>query len=279
MEDLCCDDFSTVIGSRNVPFWFSQGHIRDDLATLQQQQAGHDAAEHLFASPSTSDTKHKNAAKYLSALQKPVLGMRTCTTVYSLDGTAMLLTGSITSIGEEPSSEDLSRGGSLFWGLLSENPNAHNFNAKTPAEKKAFISQFLGSVHGQRVTSVATLSEEDGGACHHLLPNHSIVEIVYKFNDTMYYPWIVDSFRVLDSPASVTMSQDIPISSTCLQGEDRIYQESTSTTTAMNWQAKPQSPTTITWMNDVTMALIDDPGSLNHQDCDDFVCSKQLFYC
>ena len=266
MDDIC-DDLSPVIGSRNVPFWFSQGHIRDDLAKLQQ--AGHDAA------PPYSDD-FDNSVKYLSAVQKPEVGMLTYTSVYSLDGTDMRLTGTITSIGEEPSSEELSQGGSLFWGLLSEHPNAHYYNSMTHAEKKAFISQFVGGVHGQRITSVAMLSDEQGGqeACHHLLPHHSMVEIVYKFNDTMYYPWIVESFTVVDTPTLAT-SPDTPISSD-LHGENQSYQEPTCT--ALNWQAKPQSPIT-TLLNDATMALIDDPCPSNHQDYDDSVCSKQLFYC
>jgi hypothetical protein len=262
------DDLSTVIGSRNVPFWFSQGHIRDDLSTLQQ--AGPDA-KLPYVSPSSD-----NSVKYLSAVQKPEVGMRTYTSVYSLDGTDMRLTGMITSIGEEPSPEDLSRSGSLFWGLLSEHPNFHYYNAMTLDEKKTFISQFVGGVHGQRVTSVAMLSEEQGGqaACHHLLPQHSIVEIVYKFNDNMYYPWTVESYCVLDSPALAT-SPEISISS-YLNAANRFHQDITST--ALNWQANTQSPIT-TLMNDATIALIGDPCSSNHQDWDNSVCSKQLFYC
>jgi len=178
--------FPMPLCSGNLPLWFSQGHIRDDIAKDFQAQL----------SPTSS-------IKFLSTLQKPKIGMRTYTSIYALDGTALCLAGTVTSVGDEPSTEELSQSDSLLWGLLSENPTATVFQAKTPQDKKTFISNFVGCVHGQRITSIASLEGAEG---EHLLHNAQ-VEIVYKFNDNMYYPWVVESFSILPTPTPESFAE------------------------------------------------------------------------
>ena len=243
MEDFCEIDLATATTSGNVPFWFSQGHIRDDLAKAKQAAQQQQQQQLVTASP-TADNNNNSAIKFLSALQKPVIGMCTYTSIYGLDGTSMHLTGTITTIHEEPSTEDLSQSDSLLWGLLSENPDATSFHAKSPEDKKSFISNFLGGVHGQRVTGVAMLHEEDrGGASQHLLPQGATVEIIYKFNDTMYYPWVVESFCLVEKPPVATSHVKLTL--------------------------PPRSPTTTLW-EDVTIASIAEHNSSSHPNGDDF---------
>jgi len=173
-------------GMSNVPLWFSQGHIRDEV---EEQEV----AKKSNSKSSSSNSNSSKELKFLATGNKPELGMRTETTVYALDGTAFRMTGVITAIGDEPTEEELSQSNSLLWNILSEgNP----LQTQTPKEKKAFISGFLGSVHGQRITSIATLrdpfSNNQGP-----VPNDAVVEISYKLDDHMYYPWVIESFRVL----------------------------------------------------------------------------------
>jgi hypothetical protein len=159
----------------SLPAWFAEGHLRDDLAKQFQ--------------PITPN------AVYMCTLKKPQLGMRTETSIHTKQGTWLLLSGMIAYVGEETTSEVLTESNnSLFWSLLSG--LGSNDEVKTPEEKKQFILQFLGSVHGQRMKSISRLSQPcvDGS-----LPfaDNAVAEIVYRFDDNMYFPWVVEGFRVL----------------------------------------------------------------------------------
>lgn len=225
----------------NLPLWFSQGHIRDDLAKELQAQ--------LF--PNTN-------VKFLSTMQKPEIGMRTHTGIYTLDGTSFCMTGTVTAVGEEPSIEELSRSDSLLWGLLSEHGSAINNSQadKTPQDKMALISKFIGSVHGQRITSIARLYEMGKGG-DGLVPRDALVEIGYKFNDNLYYPWAVESFAILPKvprpqllhpsflPEQTTVADDF----SCLFDDEK---DEVAVDSKWPQQLAPGSPTTI-MMKDVTL--------------------------
>ena len=185
------DSSTPTAAAPSLPGWFSQGHIRDDLAQQLQAQMPPEAAN----------------VKFLSALRKPILGMRTETTIQARDGTTFRMTGMITSVGEEPTVTELSQSDSLLWRVVSTtNPlSSCGVEEQTPQDMKEYISSFVGSVHGQRIATLATVQDDDNDEDDALLlpwqgpiPSDAIAEITYKFNDNMYYPWIVEHFRVLE---------------------------------------------------------------------------------
>lgn len=187
-----------------VPLWFSQGHIRDDLA--KQAQLG------------------ANSVKFLSTRLKPELGMRTETSIHALDGTTFRMTGVITAVGGEPSVDQLAQSDSLLWRILAaanpisdndrqeQNEHATAVCLPTRQDKKEFLSNFLGCVHGQRITSIATVRGPlvvAGSADDLMAPpltNDAAVEMTFKFHDSMYYPWEVETFRVLTAEEVRTFS-------------------------------------------------------------------------
>jgi len=165
MSDYHSYTSSSSPSAPSLPIWFSQGHIRDDHAKELQAKMPQASAN----------------VKFLSTLQKPELGMRTETTIHNLDGTSFPMTGMITSIGMEPTVDQLNQSDSLLWKILStQNPRARGeLQAQTPQYKKDFISNFVGSVHGQRLASIAALKEP---FLFGLGPisNDCVVEITYR---------------------------------------------------------------------------------------------------
>lgn len=163
MSDYHSYTSSSSPSAPSLPIWFSQGHIRDDHAKELQAKM-----------PQAN-------VKFLSTLQKPELGMRTETTIHNLDGTSFRMTGMITSIGVEPTVDQLSQSDSLLWKILStQNPSARaELQAQTPQYKKDFISNFVGSVHGQRLASIAALKEPFIFGIGPI-PSRCVVEITYR---------------------------------------------------------------------------------------------------
>lgn len=158
----------------SIPAWFGQGHLRDDLAKQLQ--------------PETPN------AVFMCTLKKPQLGMRTETSIQSKEGTWFLMSGTVTWFGESTTSEVLNESDSLFWGIVSG--GSANVKFETPEEKRQFILEFFGSVHGQRMKSISRLSRPLGDGD---LPfgENRVTEITYRFDDNMYFPWVVEGFRIL----------------------------------------------------------------------------------
>lgn len=157
------------------PAWIAQGHLRDDLAKQFQP--------------------HNPNSVFMCTLKKPQLGMRTETSILTKQGLWLLMSGMITWVGAETTAEVLEASDSLFWDLVSRKCRS-NADAPTAEDKKRFILQFLGSAHGQRMKSISRLGQPcvDGQ-----LPfeSNAVAEIVYKFDDNMYFPWVVENIRIL----------------------------------------------------------------------------------
>ena len=96
----------------------------------------------------------------------------------------------------KPTADQFSQSDSLLWNILSTTPN-NKLQAQTLQDKKEFISNLVGSVHGQRLASISTI-QLPSLAANCPVPSDAVVEITYKFNDNMYYPWVVEHFRVLE---------------------------------------------------------------------------------
>ena len=158
----------------SVPSWFAEGHLRDDLAKQFQR--------------ATSDTV------FMCTLKKPQLDMRTETSIRTNQGAWFLASGMITWVGEETKSDVVNESNSLFWTLMSSQDSI--IEGKTLEEKRQLILLFLGSIHGQRMKSISRLSQP---CVVGTLPiaNNAVGEISYKFDDNMYFPWVVEGLRVL----------------------------------------------------------------------------------
>lgn len=196
---------TTTTTTTTNPEWFHKGHLRDDLAKQYE--------------PLLSSSSSCSNAVYMQTRKKPRLGMRTITSIQAQPAQPkhhpcppwFLMSGVVTWVGEETSLEALLGSNSLFWGVVSGR-NAGGGNRKKEAsleDQRQFLLDFLGAIHGQRMKSIsrisiqnpvdATTNTTNSGTSGPLwpIPNDLTVEITYRFDDTMYYPWKVEAMRVV----------------------------------------------------------------------------------
>lgn len=164
---------SSTIGS-GLPIWFEQGHLRDDVARRMQEQAAF--------------------ATFLSTMKKPEEGMRAESSIRTTDGKWFRLSGMVTWVGDPPSLEQVQKTESLFMAMANLDVGESRF--LTQQEKLDCIQKFFGSVPGQQIKTVSRLTEMHAPG---MLPirNHDVLELTYRFHDTMFFPWIVEELRVL----------------------------------------------------------------------------------
>lgn len=157
-----------------LPRWFQQGHLRDDVARELQEQA--------------------EFATFMATMKAPQQGMRAESSIRTIDGRWFRLSGMITWVGDPPSLEQVQNSQSLF--LTLANSDTADTQDMTQQEKLDFIQQFLGTLPGQQIKTVSRLTEMHAPG---VLPlrNHDVVELTYRFHDTMFYPWVVEELRVL----------------------------------------------------------------------------------
>lgn len=165
----------SVTSSTSLPSWFAQGYLRDDLAKQFQ--------------PTTPN------AVFMATRKTPQLGMRTETSIQTTQGTSFIMSGHITWVGDVTTSDALNESDSLFWDIVSG--QGSNMVVKTPDEKRQYILQFLGCVHGQRMRSVARLCQPTLVGALPFIGGDAVAEITFRFDDTMYFPWVVEAFRFL----------------------------------------------------------------------------------
>lgn len=162
--------------AKKLPGWFEQGHLRDDVARKLDSQ-----------SPTQT---------FLSTMHKPQEGMQGETSIRTTDGKWFRLSGMVTSVGDPPAAEDVSKSDSLFMALAnSDGANTKNLTAQ---EKQNFILEFLGSVNGQELKTISRLTQPHAGEAAIPIHSHDIFELTYRFNDAMFYPWVVEELRVLE---------------------------------------------------------------------------------
>jgi len=105
------------------PQWFAQGHLRDDLARQSQPLL-------------------PNCA-FMYTMCKPQPGLRTESALRTKNGNWFLMSGLITFVGDEPTTEDLHKSNSLCWRLTAKGIGIAA-KAQTFDEKKKLITNFLG---------------------------------------------------------------------------------------------------------------------------------------
>jgi len=125
----------------------------------------------------------------------------------------------------------------------------------------ALISNFIGSVHGQRITSIAKLHELGKGG-DGLVPRDALVQIVYKFNDNLYYPWAVESFSILPNVPPPQVPNPFLLEQTADDYSCFGDEKDEDAIDVLKWphlQLSPGSPTTI-MLEDVPLAdmMMDD---------------------
>ena len=158
-----------------LPPWFEQGHLRDDVARELDSQ-----------SP---------MATFLSAGNQPQKGMHGETSIRTKQGKWFRLSGMVTFVGDPPAAEEVAKSDSLFMGLANaEHANTKNLSAH---DKRAFILQVLGSINGQKLKTISRLTKPHAGEAAIPIQNHDVVEVTYRFNDSMFYPWVVEELRML----------------------------------------------------------------------------------
>jgi hypothetical protein len=159
-----------------TPDWFLQGHLRDDLAKNLEPVA-----------PS---------AVYIHTLKRPQVGMRTETEIQTKLGKWFLMSGIVISVDKAPTIKSLRHGDSFLWSVLSERVRKTNDNLLEEKKQYDFLTNLLGSVHGQQIKSINRISDTSGNRGY---PGQMgfVAEITYRFNDHMYYPWVVEEFRVI----------------------------------------------------------------------------------
>jgi hypothetical protein len=175
--------------SSTYPQWFRLGHLRDDIAQ-QHEDAGRQAR-----TTTTNTTNLKS--DYMRTMLQPQLGMRTETTILTTSqNVSFMVSGYVTWVGEEPSLNTLRTSNSLFWNMTTGHRQTAHW---TPTAKRQVILDCLGCLHGQRMKSTSRLSSCASGRSSVPLPirTDDVMEITYQFDDTKYFPWVVQECRML----------------------------------------------------------------------------------
>jgi hypothetical protein len=137
----------------------------------------------------------------------PQLGLRTETTLVALgvEGpTSFRVAGHVTWVESAPNVMKLEQSDSLFWRVAT----SHKHTAEWSSEKqRQFILDKLGCLHGQRIKCISGLASAEANNLALPLRKEELLEITYRFDDTMFFPWVVTECRLL---STAEMEQGLP---------------------------------------------------------------------
>lgn len=161
----------------DTPAWFGQGHVRDDVSR-QREMGVRDEAPHDENKDYLYATKKPEAGLCVEAEVRPKKGM----------GEPFIWQGYVTEVGDLPTWQMAASRRSLVWEMVSNTRVTGTI--LEPEEKLGFVLNFFHTLHGHRVRAV-------GWSLMKANDSPELTEVVFEFDDHMFFPWKIVGYRSL----------------------------------------------------------------------------------